>query len=94
MEMLLRATDFSEEGAKVKAPKKAFMDYVTLITTEVDAMNNVLYRLDELITWSRMKFKAKKSRSVALKNGRQSKQTFKIAGEVMPTIEEEPVNSL
>ena len=60
MEMLLRATDFTAEEAKVKAPKKAFMDDVTLITTEVDAMNNVLYRLDELITWSRMKFKAQK----------------------------------
>ena len=41
-----------------------------------------------------MKFKAKKSRSVALKNGKQSKRKFKIAGEVMPTLEEAPVNSL
>ena len=94
MEMLLRATDFSAEEAKVKAPKKAFMDDVTLITTEVDVMDKVLSRLDELITWSRMKFKAKKSRSVALKNGKQSKRKFKIAGEVMPTLEEAPVNSL
>ena len=29
MEMLLRATDFTAEEAKVKAPKKAFMDDVT-----------------------------------------------------------------
>ena len=41
-----------------------------------------------------MKFKAKKSRSVALKNGKQSKRKFKIAGEVMPTLEEAPVKSL
>ena len=94
MEMLLRATDFSEEEAKVKAPKKAFMDDVTLITTEGEVMDKVLSRLDELVTWSRMKFKAKKSRSVSLKNGKQSKRKFKIAGEVMPTIEEEPVKSL
>ena len=94
MEMLLRATDFSVEEAKVKAPKRAFMDDITLITTEVEAMDKVLSRLDELVTWSRMKFKAKKSRSLSLKNGKQTKQKFKIAGEAMPTIEEEPVKSL
>ena len=90
MEMRLRSTQFSD----VKAPKKAFMDDVTLITTEVNAMEKVLFRLDELITWSRMKFKAKKSRSVTLRKGKQSKQKFKIAGGTMPTIEEEPVKSL
>ena len=70
------------------------MDDVTLITTECEVMDKVLSRLNELVTWSRMKFKTKKSRSVSLKKGKQSKRKFKIAGEIMPTIEEEPVKSL
>ena len=60
MEMLLRSTDCSEETAKVRAPKKAFMDDVTLLTRETETMQKVLNQLNELITWSRMKFKAKK----------------------------------
>ena len=94
MEMLLRSADCSEEKAKVRSPKKAFMDDVTLLTREVDTMQSVLMRLDELITWSRMKFKAKKSRSLTFHKGKQKQQKFTIAGEQMPTVKEEPVKSL
>ena len=55
MGMLLRSADCHEEKAKVRSPKKAFMDDVTLLTRDVDIMQSVLTRLDELITWSRMK---------------------------------------
>ena len=94
MEMLLRATDCSEEVAEVRAPMKAFMDDITLLTKEAEIMQKILSRLDELITWSRMKFKAKKSRSLTLHKGKQKQKKFVIAGEQMPTIEEEPVKSL
>ena len=57
-------------------------------------MQNVLSRLDELITWSRMRFKAKKSRSLTFVKGRQKQIKFKIAGENMPTVKEKPVKSL
>ena len=50
MEMLLRSADCQEEKAKVRSPKKAFMDDVTLLTRDVDTMQSVLTRLDELIT--------------------------------------------
>ena len=60
MEMLLRSADCSEELVKVRSPKKAFMDDVTLLTQDQKMMEKVLERLDELITWSRMRFKAKK----------------------------------
>ena len=56
-EMLLRAAGCYEERVKVRSPKKAFMDDVTLPTKDVDLMQSVLTRLDELIIWSRMKFK-------------------------------------
>lgn len=94
MEMILRSTDFSEEEAKVRAPKKAFMDDITLLTRDADTMQCVLSRLDELITWSRMKFKAQKSRSLTFQKGRQTQRKFKIAGEEMPTVKDEPVKSL
>ena len=70
------------------------MDDVTLLTRDVDAMQSVLTRLDELITWSRMKFKAKKSRSLTIQKGKQGQQKFTIAGEQMPTVKEQPVKSL
>ena len=94
MEMLLRSADCTEEKAMVKAPKKAFMDDVTLSTRPAPVMDTTLARLDELITWSRMMFKAKKSRSLSLKAGVQCQTRFKIAGDPIPTVKEEPVKSL
>ena len=94
MEMLLRSADSTEDEAKVRSPKKAFMDDVTLLTAEVDSMQRVLTRLDELITWSRLNFKAKKSRSLTIHKGKQTQQRFVIAREKMPTVKEEPVKSL
>ena len=94
MEMLLRAADCTEEEAKVRAPKKAFMDDVTLLTRGSVEMESILARLDELVTWSRMKFKAKKSRSLSFKKGLQCQTKFSIAGDTMPTVKEEPVKSL
>ena len=73
---------------------KAFMDDVTLMTRDKEAMNTVLTRLDELVTWSRMRFKAKKSRSLTFAKGIQKEVKFSIAGDVMPTVREEPVKSL
>ena len=86
MEMILRSADCSEEIAKVKSPKKAFMDDVTLLTQDQETMRNVLSRLDELITWSRMRFKAKKSRSLTFSKGKQKQVKFTIAGETIPTV--------
>ena len=94
MEMILRSVDCSEKIAKIKSPKKAFMDDITLLTKDQQVMQNVLSRLDQLITWSRMRFKAKKSRSLTFSKGRQKQVKFKIAGEEMPTVKEKPVKSL
>ena len=47
-----------------------------------------------LIAWSRMKFKASKSRSLTFRNGKQIQRRFKIGGDHIPTIKEEPVKSL
>ena len=94
MEMILKSADCTEKTAKVQAPKKAFMDDVTLLKREHDEMQKVLNKLDKLITRSRMKFKAKKSRSLTFSNRRQMQSKFQISGEKMPTIKEQPVKSL
>ena len=41
MEMILRSADCYEDKAKVRSPKKAFMDDVTLLTRDVDIMQSV-----------------------------------------------------
>lgn len=94
MEMILRSTDFTEERAMVKSPKKAFMDDITLLSKGPDAMLKGLMRLEELIRWARMKFKARKSRSLTFVKGVQKEIKYKIADEEMPTVREEPVKSL
>ena len=94
MEMILRSADCTEEIAKIRSPKKAFMDDIALLTQDQHVMQNVLSRLDELITWSRMRFKAKKSRSLTFSKGRQKQKRFNIAGEDIPTVKEKPVKSL
>ena len=94
MEMLLRSADLSEDKAMVNSPKKAFMDDVTLLCRDQEQMRNVLSRLEELIRWARMKFKAKKSRSLTFCKGKQKEVKFKISDEEMPTVKEQPVKSL
>ena len=61
MEMVIRSTETN--GAEIKTPLKAFMDDITVVSKSEVATHGMLKRLDQLIDWSRMKFKAKKSRS-------------------------------
>ena len=58
MEMLLRSTNC--ESALVRVPLRAFMDDVTIIVSKITGAKGILARLDKLIEWSRMKFKANK----------------------------------
>lgn len=46
----------------MKPQLKTFMD-ITVLTKDARDTKSVLKRLNELITWTRMKFKAKKSRT-------------------------------
>ena len=66
----------SGTSSKKRSPKKAFMDDVTLLTQNQKMMEKVLARLDDLITWSRMRFKAKKSRSLTFVEGGQRQVKF------------------
>ena len=92
MEMLLRST--SCEGAVIRTPLRAFMDDIAVVSRRIAATNGILERLDELITWSRMRFKAKKSRSATIIKGKQKEVKYRIGGEEIPTVKEKPVKSL
>ena len=89
--MVIRSTEIN--GAEIKTPLKAFMDDITVVSKSEVATHGMLKRLDQLIDWSRMKFKAKKSRSCTFRKGKQVEVRYTIAGEPIPTIEQ-PVKSL
>ena len=100
MQMLLAAVRSSfppvdlGEGLCVPAVK-AFMDDVTVLSTDRQIMTKGLERFGELVQWARMRFKPKKSRSLSLVHGKlQRGLKFKVAGEAIPSIGEESVTSL
>ena len=94
MEMILQASGFDKDHTKVRSPIKAFMDDITLLTREKNAMARVMDDLDELISWAKMKFNAKKSRSLSFRKGNQVQTRFSIGGEKIPTVKEKPVKRL
>ena len=73
---------------------ESFCGDITLLMKNFDAAKAVLERLEDLIKWSRMKFKAKKSGSCTTSDGKQKEVRFTIAGENILTVKEEPVKSL
>lgn len=81
MEMLLKACEC--EGAEMLTPLRSFMDDIT-----------VLSKCNKTNSWSRMRFKAKKSRSASLKRRIQKEVRFFIGVEPIPTVREKPVKSL
>lgn len=55
----------------------------------------VLETLDNVASWARMLFKARKSRSLVIKKGRvTSKFSLQVQGEVIPSIVENPIKCL
>ncbi|GFN88029.1 transposase [Plakobranchus ocellatus] len=55
----------------------------------------MLTRLDVLMSWCRMEFKPKKSRSLSMRRGKVDEATtFPVAERQIPTVSQEPVKSL
>ena len=76
-------------------PLKAFIDDTTVLTNSIAKAQTVLDRLQSLISWSRMKFKPAKSRSLSLQKGKIDASTvLHIDGQAIPTVCEQPVKSL
>ena len=76
-------------------PTRAFMDDMTVTARSVIEGRWMLEDLERLVTWARMRFKPAKSRSLVLKKGKvQDRFRFKVAGETIPTVSQQPVKSL
>ena len=76
-------------------PAKAFMDDLTIATTHTIQARWLLSGLESINKWARMKFNAKKSRSMILKKGKQEARfRFKFYGNIIPTVAEQPIKCL
>ena len=72
-------------------PAKAFMDDLTIAATHTVQTRWILERPEKLIKWAKMKFKAKKSRSVGLKDGKPSERfKFRISCGAIPNVKDQP----
>ncbi|MCG8431805.1 MAG: hypothetical protein MJA29_11615 [Candidatus Omnitrophica bacterium] len=75
-------------------PMRAFMDDVTTMVPSKKETKDLLQRLHDLFTRSRMKAKPKNSCNLSLIQGKAKNIHFSIGGDVIPTVKEEPVKSL
>ena len=72
-------------------PSRAFM--IILVPSQI-AADDLLQRYYDLFTWTRMKAKPRKSRSLSLVGGSTRETHFKIGGDKIPTVREKPVKGL
>ncbi|XP_059378226.1 uncharacterized protein LOC132114105 [Carassius carassius] len=97
---LEKAAEKEARGPKMESgirqpPIRGYMDDLTVTTTTHVEARWVLPVLGHMATWARMKFKPKKSRSLVIRNGKLTNR-FKmhVQGEVIPSIEENPIKCL
>ena len=73
----------------------AFMDDISLMTTSTPASKIALQITVVSLKWARMKLKPQKSRSLVIKGGKCiDEQPFQVAGEIIPSIQKEPLKTL
>ena len=97
MEIIIRAAEKAGPGVSLRneeelLPIRALMDDLTHLNPSTEAVETILSKLEQLMDWGRMKFKAKKSRSLVIRRGkltnRRGKLTdfhFTLCGEEIPT---------
>ncbi|GFO07106.1 reverse transcriptase [Plakobranchus ocellatus] len=100
MEVILKAAEGSADPANLGGgcsmpPLKAFMDDTNIIYSKEDETRRMLTRLDVLMSWCRMEFKPKKSRSLSIRKTKVDKATtFTVEEQQIPTLSQEQVKSL
>ncbi|GFO34064.1 reverse transcriptase [Plakobranchus ocellatus] len=100
MEVILKAAEGSAGLANLSGgcsmpPLKASMDDTTIICSKEDETRRMLTRLDVLMSWYRMEFKPKNSRSLSIRKGKVDEDTtFIVAEQQIPTVIQEAVKSL
>lgn len=99
MEVIIRASKWVVSGQRLNPsarlpPLRAYMDDITTLTTTVPCTRRLLRKLQENISWARMRIKPSKSRSISIVKGVLSDLKFFIGEEPIPTVSERPVKSL
>lgn len=99
MEVIIRASKWVVGGQRAESglrlpPLRAYMDDITTLTTTVPCTRRLLRKLEENISWARMKIKPSKSRSISIVKGTLSDLKFFIGEDAIPTVSEQPVKSL
>ncbi|KAK0146192.1 Retrovirus-related Pol polyprotein from type-2 retrotransposable element R2DM [Merluccius polli] len=99
MEVIIRASKWVVGGQRGDSgfrlpPLRAYMDDITTLTTTVPCTRRLLRKLEENISWARMKIKPSKSRSISIVKGVLSDLKFFIGDDSIPTLSEMPVKSL
>ncbi|KAL6489820.1 hypothetical protein MHYP_G00001650 [Metynnis hypsauchen] len=76
-------------------PLRSYMDDITTLLQTAACTSRLLKRMDELMSWARMKIKPSKSRSLSLRRGvRNDRTTFVVGGEKIPLLAEQAIRSL
>lgn len=97
MNLLIAAAEKEARGPKMESgirqpPIRGYMDDLIVTTTTHVEARWVLTVLDPMATWARMKFKPKRSRSMVIRNGKLTNRIkLHVQGEVIPSIEENPI---
>lgn len=73
---------------------RACIDDITTLTTTVPCTRKLLRKLEENISWARIKIKPSKSRSISIVKGVLSDVKFFIREDPIPTVTEKPGKSL
>ncbi|XP_052238630.1 uncharacterized protein LOC127849922 [Dreissena polymorpha] len=100
MNLIINAAKRETRGPKTASgiylpSNRGFMDDLTVTTTTHVQARWVLGALDETVTWARMKFKPKKSRSLVIKKGKVTQKfTFQVQSEDIPSVVDNPIKCL
>ena len=70
------------------------MDDLTILSPCQEHTIAGLRRLEELVSWAGLQFKARKCRSLSLRRGKVAPVRFEVDGQTIPTVREQPVKSL
>ncbi|XP_026059304.1 uncharacterized protein LOC113043970 [Carassius auratus] len=100
MNLLITAAEKEYRGPSMESgirqpPIRVFMDDLTITTSTHVQARWILKALEDGVTWARMKFKTRKSRSMLIRNGKvTSKFQLRVQGETIPSTEENPIKCL
>ena len=96
MNIIMKAAERETKGPKTDSgiflpATRGFMDDLTVTTSSHIQARWILSALEEVVTWARLKFKPRTSRSMILKGQITTKFQLKIQGDEIPTIVDNPI---